>query len=131
MGITNQPLFMKTLAILTCILFCTAGYSQTIEIPDKNFERTLINYGMDSDNKINGKILKRDALEITFLDLSNKKIKCLKGIEDFKSLVYLDCKQNQLTNLDLSKNIALNTLFSDVNDITTVYEAFGFFNWFD
>ena len=122
---------MKTLILLTCILFFVTGYSQTVEIPDKNFERALIDYGIDSDKKLNGKILKKDAQKVTFLYLSNKKIKCLKGIEAFTSLVYLDCEQNQLTNLDLSKNIALNTLFSDVNDITKTQETSGYFNWFD
>ena len=122
---------MKMLFFLTSIIFCATGYSQTIEIPDKNFERVLIAYGIDTDKKINGKLLKRDAVKVTFLDVSNKKIKSLKGIEAFTSLVYLDCKKNQLTDLDLSKNIALNNLFSDVNDITTAFGATVSFNWFD
>lgn len=122
---------MKTLSILACVLFCVSGYSQIVEIPDKNFERALINYGIDSDKKINGQILKRDALKVTFLDLSNKKIKSLKGIEAFTSLVYLDCEKNHLTNIDLSKNISLNTLFTDVNDIAMANQNFGMFSWFD
>ena len=34
----------------------------------------------------------------------------LTGIEDFSALTYLDCRSNQLTNLDVSFNDALTDL---------------------
>ncbi|OUR91160.1 hypothetical protein A9Q87_11870 [Flavobacteriales bacterium 34_180_T64] len=122
---------MKILIVLACFAFSLTSYSQTIEIPDKNFECALIDYGIDSDKKINGKLLISDAKKVAFLDLSNKKIENLIGIESFTSLEYLDCRNNYLSNLDLSKNSALSALFSDVNDVIKSDVIFDVFDWFN
>jgi Leucine-rich repeat (LRR) protein len=107
------------------------GFTQTVKIPDKNFERFLVEEGIDSDKAINGRILRSDVQSVTYLDLYNKKIRSLKGIEAFISLTYLDCRNNYLSRLDLSKNISLNTLYSDVNDLKKVYTYQLSFNLFD
>ena len=122
---------MKPLLIPAIVLLCSFCYAQTINIPDKNFERALIEEGIDSDETINGKVLISDVQAITFLDLFNKKIKSLKGIEAFISLTYLDCRKNYLSRLDLSKNIALSTLYSDVNNEKLHQTKQVTMGWFD
>lgn len=122
---------MKFLLLLVCTFMSFASYSQIIEIPDKNFEQALIDLKIDTDEEINGYLLKSDAQIITFLDVSNKKIKDLSGIEAFTSLSYLDSRNNQLTNLDLSQNIGLTILFSGVNDLINPNSNFMEIIWFD
>ena len=122
---------MKSIVLLVCTFISFTCYSQGIEIPDKNFEQTLIDLKIDSDKEVNGYLLKSDAQIITFLDVSYKKIKDLTGIEAFTSLSYLDCRNNQLSNIDFSQNIALTNLFCDVNDIINPNEFFINPIWFD
>lgn len=121
---------MKLSLVLLCTILSMISYSQTIEIPDQNFEKTLIELEIDSDNIVNGKILISDALKVTFLDVSGKKIKSLKGIEGFTSLTHLDCSNNPITSLDVSQNIGLTTFFRDVNDLDLGKSVISF-NWFD
>jgi alpha-tubulin suppressor-like RCC1 family protein/Leucine-rich repeat (LRR) protein len=88
-------------------------------IPDSNFEQKLIDLGIDTDG-LNGKITIADASTVTTLDLSNSSIKDLTGIEYFTSLTTLDVSNNQLTTLDVSKNIELQTLNASSNQLTTL-----------
>ena len=99
--------------------------------PDVKFEQALIDLKIDSDEEVNGYILKSDAQLVSFLDLSNRKIKKLTGIQAFTSLSYLDCRNNELSNIDFSQNISLTTLFCDANDIITPNEFFIKHIWFD
>ena len=50
----------------------------------------------------------------------SEKISSLKGIEYFSELKYLDCRWNQLTRLDLSKNAKLTKLYCNNNQLTTL-----------
>lgn len=122
---------MKILLLFACTFISFASHSQKVEIPDKNFEQALIDLKIDTDQEINGYLLINDAQKVTFLDVSNKKIKNLSGIEAFTSLSYLDCRNNQLSNLDLSQNIGLNMLFTNVNDLINSKSNFMKFVWVD
>ncbi|WP_298238153.1 hypothetical protein [uncultured Algibacter sp.] len=122
---------MKPFFFIACTMLCAFCYGQTVNIPDKNFERILVELGIDTDKEVNGVVLRSDVQTVSFLDLYNKKIKSLKGIEAFVSLTYLDCRNNYLSHLDLSKNIALNTLYSDVNNTEHHRYNNDNENWFD
>lgn len=122
---------MKILFTLFCVLSISSSYSQTVKIIDKNFEKALIDLKIDSDKTVNGFVLKSDVQSVISLDLYNKKIRCLKGIEAFSSLSYLDCRKNSLMRLDLSKNINLSTVYSDINDLDEPNNTSYAFNWFD
>ena len=122
---------MKFLLILAFALVGNLCLSQTVQIPDKNFEQVLIDLGIDSDKSINGQILKSDAAFITFLDMSNKNIRDLSGIEAFTSLIYFHCNDNELSELDLRQNIALVNILKDVNDIKTSNPNVAYTSWFD
>jgi len=122
---------MKFLLLFSFTFMSLAGYSQKINIPDKNFEQALVDLKIDTDGEVNGYLLKSDAQKVTFLDVSSKKIKDLSGIEAFTSLSFLDCSNNQLSNLDLKSNIGLTIFFNDVNDLIHPNTSFMGIVWMD
>ena len=95
-----------TLLLLLVILFSNLSIAQTTAIPDPNFEQALINLGLDS-GPIDGVVLTANIDTVTELDVSWQNINNLTGIQDFSSLVVLDCRFNQLTSLDITQNISL------------------------
>lgn len=108
-------------------VFVVACSSRTIEIDpniivlqDSNFEKALIAQKIDSDSTINGQIKRSDAEDIQVLSIPNLQIKSLSGIEGFKSLTYLDCSLNQITNLDVSQNSFLESLDCSSNLLTNI-----------
>lgn len=95
---------------------CASYFTQ---IPDPNFEQKLIDLGIDTDG-LNGKITSSDINTITSLDLSYSNIKDLTGIENFAALTILDCSNNQLIFLDLSKNTHLQILYVTGNPLVYI-----------
>jgi Leucine-rich repeat (LRR) protein len=102
-----------------------ATYSDTVcdtaftLIPDSNFEDKLIELEIDIDGK-NGKVLTKNIASITQLFVISSSISDLTGIQDFKSLEFLNCEDNKLTNLDVSKNLLLTSLYCGKNKLTTL-----------
>lgn len=97
-------------------------------VPDDNFEQALINLGYD--DVLDNFVVSGNINTITNLDVSNSRfgnddfgIIDLTGIEDFTSLVSLDCSYNNITSLDLSSNGLLETLFCNVNDLKSLNVA--------
>ena len=84
--------------------------------PDKNFRNWLLKqkYGVD------GILSKKEIASISELDVRTKSIQSLKGIEYFIPLIKLNCENNQLTTLDVSKNTALKELNCGFNQLTTL-----------
>ncbi|WP_369013403.1 T9SS type A sorting domain-containing protein [Flavobacterium anhuiense] len=100
----------------------TASFSENcdnISIPDSRFEQKLIDLGIDTDG-LNGKITIANASSVTNLNLSNSNVTDLTGIEYFTSLITLDVSNNQLTTVDVSKNLELETLNASSNQLTTL-----------
>jgi Leucine-rich repeat (LRR) protein len=94
--------------------------AQVINFPDANFKAALLLGGEMSDNVVdlNGNRIKIDlnndgeiqideALNVSELRISNSQISSLIGIENFTKLNLLDCRDTQLTTINLS---ALNNL---------------------
>lgn len=113
-------MIQKTTLTAFFFLLISFSYSQTVTIPDANFEQRLIDLNIDSDGEINQKVLLTDVVVVTTLDVSNKKIKDLTGIESFTALVTLICNSNELTELDVSANTKLYNLNCDNNFLTTL-----------
>ena len=86
-------------------------------VPDDNFEQALIDLGIDSDTTLNNFVATADINALTLLDISGLEIEDLTGIEGFENLQDLNCSNNNLTNLDLSNNLALQTLDASNNQI--------------
>lgn len=107
----------------------------TISIPDVNFEQALIDLGYDT-NGLDGGMSQSDADKITTLNIYDpenninlpnvtSKIKDLTGIESFVNLEFLRCYKNNLTNLDLSKNIKLRYVNCKENSLASLNLANG------
>ena len=83
--------------------------------PDANFRNYLQRYyGKD------GELTKDEIANVTEIDVREQEIRSLKGIEFFTALTYLNCDNNQLTTIDVSKNTALTYLGCDGNQLTTI-----------
>ena len=83
--------------------------------PDENFRNYVLEQIDTNDNEV------LDATEISgtkVIDCNSKSIADLKGVEYFNALTELDCSWNQLTELDLSKNTALERLCCGGNQLT-------------
>lgn len=68
--------------------------------------------------KPQGVVYLSDVRDIKELDVSNSNIANLEGIEHFTSLEKLNCSNNNITKLDLSRNIKLTTLDVSNNKLT-------------
>ena len=109
---------------LLVVLFALLGWTQAradVEInetnfPDANFRNWLLskNYGSD------GVITDAEIADITYIEVDEKNIANLKGIEFFTALAGLYCSNNQLTALDVSKNSALVYLQCSNNQLTSL-----------
>ena len=88
-----------------------------VNIPDNNFLNALIDMGIDTDE--DGKISQSEVEIVTTLNVSDKSISDLTGIENFVDLEYLECQNNQLTNLDVSNNTTLKFLYCEYNQLSS------------
>ena len=98
-------------------LTCDKMTQSNVIFEDENFKAYCIeNFDSDGD----GEVSYAEAKVVTYIDVYNKGISSLKGIEHFINLTYLNCYSNQLTSLDMSKNIALTYLICDGNQLTSL-----------
>ena len=74
--------------------------------PDEIFREEVALYDVNGD----GKLTETEAEAITSLYLPGMGIKTLKGIEYLTNLTFLDCRDNELTELDVSNNRELSTV---------------------
>ena len=85
--------------------------------PDKNFR----NYISDiTDTKLGDKISANILSEVTRIDVRDMDIKDLTGIEYFKNARTIECSNNKIKKLDVSKNENLEVLSCAVNLLTNI-----------
>ena len=84
--------------------------------PDAKFRECVESFDMDN----NGLLSEAEIAKITRVVADNKQISSLQGIEYFTSLDYLNCNNNELAALDVSKNTALKHLYCEHNQLTTL-----------
>lgn len=99
-------------------LLQTALKAQITSIPDTNFEQSLIDQGIDSDGELNGSVATADIAQVISLDVSNKNIANLTGIQDFEQLQVLHCQNNLLTSLNMTENTELEVLDCSSNELS-------------
>ena len=105
---------MKNRCFIFAILFISVNnlsYSQSTYIPDDVFEQTLIDLGHDS-GPLNNYVETASLDKITYLDISQKKINDLTGIEDFINLQTLIYDNS---HIEILREIKKNTFFQLVN----------------
>ncbi|NVJ85775.1 MAG: hypothetical protein HWE15_05675 [Algoriphagus sp.] len=93
-------------------------------IPDFEFESKLIELGIDTEGLIDQKILKTDAKKVTHLNFNESsnpgRIRDFSGLEEFENITFLAASGQEIENIDLSKNILLDTLLLDGNFLTNI-----------
>ncbi|MDG1730232.1 MAG: T9SS type B sorting domain-containing protein [Algibacter sp.] len=108
----------KCIIISFCLITINSR-SQNTFIPDDNFEQALIDFGLDTP-PLDDNVLTLNIIGITDLDIANRNITDLTGIEDFISLTNLDCSNNQLTVLNITQNTNLIELYCSENQLTNI-----------
>ena len=105
-----------------CWLVLLSGYlnAQTTTIPDSNFEQALIDLGIDSDGELNSSVATSDIEQVISLDVSDKNITNLTGIQDFKQLQVLHCQNNILPSLNIAENTELQVLDCSSNELSGI-----------
>jgi len=97
-----------------------ATQGQNVNIPDPNFKAYLIgnsSINTNGDNEIS--IAEAQALFGSII-CNNRNITDLTGIEAFMNITGLECKNNQLSSLDVSNNTALKYLNCDKNPLSSL-----------
>ncbi|AXT52559.1 hypothetical protein D1818_17605 [Aquimarina sp. BL5] len=134
---TNLNVFETSGTPVSCILVDDTAYSTSnwtivdpassfnqeycdyTTIPDTNFEAALEALGYD-DISGDGQVPTTLIEVVTTLDISNKNISDVTGIEDFLALKELKANANNITSIDLSQNTVLETLIIGANDLTSI-----------
>jgi len=114
-----KSLFTILLFAVTLILLVTEcdkiSPEDPIGISDKSFLDALIEQGVDANE--DGSISYEEAESVTQLDLFEKGISDMTGIGAFTNLSILNCRENHISKLDVSKNTALVSLDCSSNQI--------------
>ncbi|SVE01292.1 uncharacterized protein METZ01_LOCUS454146, partial [marine metagenome] len=94
------------------------GPVQQTYVPDNNFEQALIDLGYD--DALDDSVFTENISGVTGLNVDDKEINDLTGIEDFTALTGLGCADNELSSLDLSANTGLTQLSCNTNQLTSL-----------
>ena len=109
---------MRQFYTLLFFLTCTFLNAQIVNIPDPNFKNALIDEGVDTNN--DGEIQVSEAEAVLNLNVNDRNISSLEGIQSFINLEELHCSSNQLSTLDMSLNINLKRLTCIFNELSNL-----------
>jgi Leucine-rich repeat (LRR) protein len=83
-----------------------------VNIPDSNFKNALLSYDPKIDLNDDGEIQFTEAENVMpYMYLSSKNIDDLTGIEAFTNIKILDCGANNLTDINISQNTFLESIY--------------------
>ncbi len=85
--------------------------------PDDVF-REWVRVNCDKDD--NGQLSEDEMLQCSLIEVNNKGIASLTGIEFFPNLTELHCSNNNLNSLDISNNTALTKLYCSNNNLNSL-----------
>ena len=85
-------------------------------IPDENFESALVELNLDDE--VDGSVLTSRIVGVQNLDLEDRGISDLTGIEDFEALLDLNVRSNSLRVLNISSNTNLLFVWVEDNQLT-------------
>lgn len=133
--LSNVQTLITSYGYTNCVVdaACSSSPSDFITIPDANFKAKLL--AADSSNFIakdlNGQYFKIDAnndaeiqeteaAQVSYLDVKVSSIASLEGISSFTNLLELNCRTNQLTELNIGELTNLQDLRCSDNQIATL-----------
>ncbi len=112
---------MKKFLTILILTSAMATHAQNVTIPDANFKAAILAHNPTIDTNGDNQIQVSEAEAFTGeLNVLNKSIADLTGIEAFVNLTKLNCGINQLTTLDVTANTALTRLYCYNNQLTTL-----------
>ena len=120
---------MKTKNILFGIFLISispALFAQVVSIPDAAFKAKLLSHSPVIDSNNDNEIQVSEAESFTgLLDVRgsanmNGGIVDLTGIEAFINITGLNCRWNEITSLDTSSNLELQTIICYANEISSI-----------
>ena len=88
-----------------------------IEIPDANFKKFCL---QNFDQNRDGVIRESEVFYVLNLFCQASNISSLSGLEYFKNIEQLNCGNNNISHLDVSKNIKLKNITCWVNKLTSL-----------
>ena len=86
--------------------------------PDANFRAFVASADIDTDQ--DGSLSADEIFAVSIINVDEKSIESLKGIEYFTTLQQLMCSHNQLKELDISQNTSLTWLNCTNNQLTAL-----------
>lgn len=109
------------LAVMSVSSVCTYA-AGGVAVNSKNFpDKAFREYVLEKIDTDGDKKLSDDEIgNAKRIYVNGKGISSLKGIEKLTALEYINCNENSLTSLDLSKNTELVDIFCSDNDLTSL-----------
>ena len=83
-------------------------------------DAAFLGYVKTLDLDANGSLSAEERAQVVRMDVRNRGIASLQGLEQFPNLEYLNCNNNALTELDLALTPRLQTLFCNDNRLTAL-----------
>lgn len=109
---------LKIAFLLSVGSLSIGAYAQNVSIPDPIFEQYLISQGYD--DVLNGVVNKNNLVNVFGIDVSNKGINNLSGIQYFPNLQWIDFRNNNLTSINLASNSKLKKVLGPNNNLTSI-----------
>ena len=97
---------------------CEALRNSTTYIPDDSFEQALIDLGLD--DVLDNYVKTIDIAGYRSLDISDKGISDLTGIEDFELLMNFNCSNNNIADIQLLKGLPIKSIDLSNNDLDDI-----------
>lgn len=109
-------------AMTFMLLPATAFAAESVAINEFNFPDTAFRsyVSEEFDTNSNGILSATEIKNAKTIDVSDKGIRSLDGVEYLEKATSLNCCRNQLTGLDVSRNIALTELQCSNNNINSL-----------
>jgi protein phosphatase 1 regulatory subunit 7 len=106
---------MKISILISLLCLQNPSHAQVVRIPDPNFKQRIIALGYDTNG--DNQVQITEAQAVTKLSVDNLGIVNLEGISHFINLEELNCYNNKLSSLDVSKLKKLKSLYAFNNRI--------------
>ena len=112
---------LKSLLLSSLMLLSAGTAWADVEINEENFpDEKFRSYLLSQEYGWDEKLTDSEIAGLRMMSVCSKGIQSLQGIEYFTALLMLDCYDNQLTSLDVSKNTALIKLDCYDNQLTSL-----------
>ncbi|MEY3451596.1 MAG: hypothetical protein RL711_1422 [Bacteroidota bacterium] len=108
------------LSLVSLMSLAFTTLAENVNIPDANFKTALLNQ-LEINTVDDGEISYEEAAAVIgILDVHDKNISSLVGLEAFVNITEFYCYHNTITTLDVSQNTKLEIIGCNYNQLTSV-----------